>query len=159
MSVTVPLVTFDPSDENRGGKQRTKMGEEKSNYNENDAVHLASFTQVPVCCYISPYVYCKLKFSDLKRMGRWIHRFRRTRQMMSDVHPGPDAGFLERYATGDHQEEGRSDVGWNAFLCRQHCHGQLVVDTTQKGHYRVSKQEGGRSTINGRFTLYCGFCF
>jgi hypothetical protein len=34
-----------------------------------------------------------------------------------------------------------------------------VVDTTQKGHYRVSKQEGGRSTINGRFTLYCGFCF
>ncbi len=56
MSVTVPLVTFDPSDENRGGKRRTKMGEEKSHYNGNDAVHLASFTQVPFYCCISPYV-------------------------------------------------------------------------------------------------------
>lgn len=71
-------------------------------------------------------------------MGRWIHRFRRTRQMMSDVHPGPDAGFLERFASGeDHHSERQSDVGWKAFLCRQHCCGQLVVDTTQKGHYKV----------------------
>ena len=72
-------------------------------------------------------------------MGRWIHRFRRTRQMMSDVHPGPDAGFLERHGSGDHQQqENQSDIGWKALLCRQHCNGHLVVDTTQKGHYRVS---------------------
>ena len=69
-------------------------------------------------------------------MGRWIHRIRRTRQMMADVQPGPDAGFLERF-TNEHQQETRNDVGWKAFLLRQHCHGQLVVDTTQKGHYRV----------------------
>lgn len=94
-------------------------------------------------------------FCDFKRMGRWVHRFRRTRQMMSDVHPGPDAGYLERYATGDHQEERQSDIGWNAFLCRQHCHGQLVVDTTQKGHYRVSIQEGLQSVAD--LHVYCGF--
>ena len=79
--------------------------------------------------------YRKLLVQRMTAVGRWIHRFRRTRQMMSDVHPGPDAGFLERY--GDHQQERRRDIGWKAFLCRQHCHGQLVVDTTQKGHYRV----------------------
>ncbi|KAK4022302.1 hypothetical protein OUZ56_007775 [Daphnia magna] len=116
MSVTVPLVTFDPSGEKQGSKTRMKMANEKTNFHESDAVHLASFTQ---------------------RMGRWIHRFRRTRQMMSDVHPGPDAGFLERFASGeDHHSERQSDVGWKAFLCRQHCCGQLVVDTTQKGHYK-----------------------
>lgn len=57
--------------------------------------------------------------------------------MMSDVHHNLDGGFLERFAAAD-QEVVRHDIGWKAFLCRQHCHGNLVVDTTQKGHYRVS---------------------
>lgn len=71
-------------------------------------------------------------------MGRWIHRFRRTRQMMSEVHPGPETGFLERLASDEHHfNEQRSNVGWKAFLCRPHCRSQLVVDTTKKGHYRV----------------------
>ncbi|XP_057368745.1 cyclic nucleotide-gated cation channel subunit A-like [Daphnia carinata] len=116
MSVTVPLVTFDSSGQKQDSKRRTKMANEKTTFHESDAVHLASFTQ---------------------RMGRWIHRFRRTRQMMSDVHPGPDADFLERFASGEHHHhERQSDIGGKAFLCGQHCRGQLVVDTTQKGHYR-----------------------
>lgn len=72
-----------------------------------------------------------------QRVGRWVHRFRRNRQMMSDVHPGPDAAFLDRFNGGNNPEEGRRDIGWKEFLCRQHCHGRLVVDTTKKGHYRV----------------------
>lgn len=59
--------------------------------------------------------------------------------MMTDVDAGPDAEFLERYTTADNQPgENRKIVGWRAFLCKQHCRGNLVVDTTQKSHYRVS---------------------
>lgn len=59
--------------------------------------------------------------------------------MMTDVEPGPDAEFLERFHTSiDHNaEESQRDDGWRVFLCRQHCHGNLVVDTTKKNHYQV----------------------
>lgn len=45
MSVSVPLVTFDPADEKQSSIQPARMTE-KSNCPESDAVHLANFSQV-----------------------------------------------------------------------------------------------------------------
>ena len=125
MSVTVPLVTIEPPSESNTMADKTVPD---SNHQLN-----VNFTQVHECVVVLGKLrnnFCK------QRVGRWMHRLRRTRQMMTDVHPGPDdAGFIERFASA--HDESRSDIGRKAFLCRQHCHGSLVVDTTQKGHYRV----------------------
>lgn len=46
MSVTVPLVTFDPTEDKPDGIHRSKMMDEKTSIPETEVLNLASFTQV-----------------------------------------------------------------------------------------------------------------
>lgn len=72
-------------------------------------------------------------------MGRWLHRLRQTRQIMTDIHAGPDeTSFINRFSASAQQEERRRSIGWRALFRRRSCSGSLVVDTTQKHYYRVS---------------------